>query len=187
MRSIAHDHSRRTRLVGALRRCLSPSPELISSPPGLPARFSRGRGTRTPSVERGAAALGRKWRWLRPLAGRVLAAFPSGKPLRAARLEEFLGRDATFEHACSNPKLRLKLRIDPDAAPPPMSPADRSTRNLDRAGNHHAGRTGGVAGDRPEPARVAGRLPGTRADTLRTSRCGTIAIAGFARRRDRFD
>ena len=71
-------------------------------------------------VKRGGSLLGRRWRWLRPLVRRVLAAFPAGKPLRVARLAEFLRRDPGFQRGCQNPKVALRPGI---ARPPLPAPA----------------------------------------------------------------
>jgi RNA-directed DNA polymerase len=90
---------------------------------GLARAFVSGPWEKDALFEQGRSALGRKWRWLGPLAGRVLAAFPEGKPLRAARLAEFLRRDPTFQRACRDPKVRLKPKLATAAEPPPMSPA----------------------------------------------------------------
>jgi hypothetical protein len=74
-------------------------------------------------LERGKGALGRKWRWLKPLVSRVLVAFPDGKPRRAARLSDFLRRDPKFQRASRDPKVRLEISIKASACPPLMSPA----------------------------------------------------------------
>jgi hypothetical protein len=58
------------------------------------------------------------------LARQVLAAFPASKPLRSARLAEFLCRDPGFQRGCQHPKLLLKPGIaQPPLPPPKMSPA----------------------------------------------------------------
>jgi len=56
-------------------------------------------------VDRGAAVLGRKWRWLRPLAMRVVAHFPEEtRPLQIA-ITKFLMADVGLWNACSNHKI----------------------------------------------------------------------------------
>jgi len=74
-------------------------------------------------VARGASVLGRRWRWLAPVASRVLAAFPAGKALRRARLAEFLRRDPGFLRGCQHPKVLVRPGIaQPPLPPPTMSP-----------------------------------------------------------------
>ena len=72
---------------------------------------------------RGAKVLGRRWRWLKPLCNRVLAAFPSDKPVRRARLAEFLRQDPGFQRGCRDPKVCLKPVVTQAPRPvPAMSP-----------------------------------------------------------------
>jgi hypothetical protein len=81
-------------------------------------------------VERGAHAIGRRWRALRPLARRVLGAFEGFRP-PAARLAEFLLLDAGFRRACKNrpeSKARLSVRRVP-APEPAMWPALGTARS----------------------------------------------------------
>ncbi len=76
-------------------------------------------------VARGASVLNRRWRWLGPVVRRVLATFPAGKPLRSARLAEFLRRDPGFQRGCQNPKVALRPGIARPPLPvPAMSPVD---------------------------------------------------------------
>ena len=86
----------------------------------LARAFLRGPWDEDGLVKRGGSLLGRRWRWLRPLVRRVLAAFPAGKPLRVARLAEFLRRDPGFQRGCQNPKVALRPGI---ARPPLPAPA----------------------------------------------------------------
>ena len=114
---------------------------------------------------RGAACLGRRWRWLRPLCGRVIAAFPAGKPLRRARLAEFLRHDPGFQRACQDPKVGLKPVIAQSPRPCPVHVSrGRSGVPVEGPGNHHAGGAGRSPRDRSGPPGMAGRLPGPRAD-----------------------
>src|SRR5262249_23542774 len=50
-------------------------------------------------VDRGGKLFGRRWRWLRPLAQRVLAEFDSGPRPPARRVAAFLIGDDKFHHA----------------------------------------------------------------------------------------
>ncbi len=101
-------HSRRLRLVAA----------------SLARALLRGPWDQDGLEARGASVLGRRWRWLAPVASRVLAAFPAGKPLRSARLAEFLRRDPGFLRGCEHPKVLLKPGIaQPPLPPTTMSPA----------------------------------------------------------------
>jgi len=68
--------------------------------------------------------LGRRWRWLKPLCDRVLVAFRAGKPVRRARLAEFLRHDAGFQRGCQNAKVALRPVIaQASRLAPAMSPA----------------------------------------------------------------
>jgi RNA-directed DNA polymerase len=60
---------------------------------GLAEAFLAGPWSVDKMVARGALAFGRRYRWLRPLANRVIAAFPQGPPQRKARLFQFLSDD----------------------------------------------------------------------------------------------
>ena len=53
-------------------------------------------------VDRGGQALGRRYRWLRPLARRILSSFPDGPRPRVARLAEFLWDDERCRKACAS-------------------------------------------------------------------------------------
>jgi RNA-directed DNA polymerase len=95
---------------------------LISS--ALARAFLSGPWDQDGLPARGASVLGRRWRWLRPLARRVLAAFPAGKPVRSARLAEFLRQDPAFQRGCQGPKVALESGIaEPSLPTPLMSPA----------------------------------------------------------------
>lgn len=71
-------------------------------------------------VERGAAVLGKRWRWLRPLVRRMIRAFQTNDHPLPIELVEFLLGDEGFARACSSPELRL---ISPSIARPKMAPA----------------------------------------------------------------
>jgi retron-type reverse transcriptase len=78
---------------------------------GLVEAFLAGSWDDDGLAERGGLILRRKYRWLRPLAGRILAAFPEGSPRpRAARLASFLEGDKGFTKA--RRKWALTLRFD---------------------------------------------------------------------------
>jgi RNA-directed DNA polymerase len=50
-------------------------------------------------VDRAGKALGKRWRWIRPLARRVLQAFPTGTFPRRQHLADFIQADAGFQRA----------------------------------------------------------------------------------------
>jgi hypothetical protein len=72
-------------------------------------------------VDRGARLLGRRWRWLRPLARRVSHAFNGGTRFRQIALVGFLCSDKGFLRALERHGLELSL-VDRLAGPPAMSP-----------------------------------------------------------------
>jgi hypothetical protein len=63
--------------------------------------------------------MGRRWRWLRPLARRIVESFSEGPRLRQVLVAKFLLADHGFLRACQ--KHRLKCE-DPIGAPAVMSP-----------------------------------------------------------------
>jgi RNA-directed DNA polymerase len=91
-------------------------------------------------VERGGRVLGRRYRWLRPLARRVLSAFGKSPRSRAARLAEFIGQDQRFQKARQTQPLRLHFarwpaQVMAPAPGPPTSwtvPAITSPADLAR-------------------------------------------------------
>jgi hypothetical protein len=88
---------------------------------GLVEAFLAGPWDAVGLAERGGLILRRKYRWLRPLAGRIMAAFPEGSPRpRATRLAAFLEDDEGFVNACR--RCALSLRFD-RLPQPVMSPA----------------------------------------------------------------
>jgi RNA-directed DNA polymerase len=76
-------------------------------------------------VERGGRLLGRRYRWLRPLARRVLEAFPGRPRPRVARLAEFLWTDERFRKAWRKhaPVLHFNEWPVPGMSAPPGPPA----------------------------------------------------------------
>jgi RNA-directed DNA polymerase len=70
-------------------------------------------------VDRGAQLLGKRWRWLRPLARRVSDAFNSGTRPRQIEVVAFLQNDKAFLQATEEYELKL---IDRLTGPPTMSP-----------------------------------------------------------------
>jgi RNA-directed DNA polymerase len=70
-------------------------------------------------VDRGARLLGRRWRWLRPLARRVSDAFNNRTRPRQIELVGFLHSDKGFLRATERYELRLVDRL---IGPPRMSP-----------------------------------------------------------------
>ena len=73
---VAHDSSRRTRRVGAPTTVFDQSRRHSVLIRGLAEAFMAGPWDLDGLVDRGGRVLGRQYRWLRPLARRVLAAFP---------------------------------------------------------------------------------------------------------------
>jgi RNA-directed DNA polymerase len=92
-----------------------------ASPParGLADAFLNGAWDLDGLVARGGDVLGRRYRWLRPLARRVLASFPETPQHGAARLAEFLEKDDGFRRARLRYELALHLIVWP---PPIMTP-----------------------------------------------------------------
>ena len=76
---------------------------------GLAQSFLAGSWNEPELVARGESALGRRWKWLRPLVQRVLGAFPDKTLLRTARLVGFLCDDDGFQQACQKHNVRLRL------------------------------------------------------------------------------
>lgn len=71
-------------------------------------------------VEQGSRLFGRRWRWLRPLARRLHAAYPNGSRPPHWSIVDFLRRDVGFRRACASLDVRVvELLFDP----PPMQPA----------------------------------------------------------------
>ena len=92
---------------------------------GLAESFLSGRWDIDGLTERGSQVLGRRYRWLRPLARRVLASFPEEARPRVARLADFLWADEPFRKACRKHPLALHFHEWPlaEMAPAPGPPA----------------------------------------------------------------
>src|SRR5271165_7178603 len=76
-------------------------------------------------VKRAGCVLGKRYRWIRPMARRVLAAFEGGERIRAARLAEFLRNDDGFRRAFERGDLSIHFArwAAPVMAPAPGPPA----------------------------------------------------------------
>lgn len=74
---------------------------------GLAEAFVTGPWREDDLVARGARALGRERRWLRPLAGRLVAAFGDRPRPVARRVAAFLEEDRGFRRACGRSDLTL--------------------------------------------------------------------------------
>jgi len=72
-------------------------------------------------VDRWNRALGKRWRWLRPLARRVVAEFAEDHRPRAAVVSQFINSDAGFQRAARQHELRVAEHLLVTA--PVMSPA----------------------------------------------------------------
>lgn len=62
-------------------------------------------------VERGSHLLGRRWRWVRPLARRVCEAFAGRTPPRQRMLSEFILADEGFQLACERHAIVVKNHL----------------------------------------------------------------------------
>jgi hypothetical protein len=91
---------------------------------GLAEAFLSGPWDLDGLIERGRCILGRKYRWLRPVARRVLAAFPDSPRPRLVRLAEFLRDDEGFKKARRRfaPSLHFKQWPEPVMTPVPGPP-----------------------------------------------------------------
>jgi hypothetical protein len=85
----------------------------------LAAAFLSGSIDIAELVDRCASLLGRRWRWLPPLARRVCKAFASRTRPRQIAVARFLLNDDGFKIACRKHALQVKRRL---AAPAAMSP-----------------------------------------------------------------
>ena len=95
----AQIRSRFTRLVGTPRRYSMRAQQAIAR--NLSAAFLAGDWSLEGLVKRGGLAWGRRERWLRPLARRVLAAFGNGPvPLHQDLLAKFIIEDQAYAQAC---------------------------------------------------------------------------------------
>ncbi len=90
----------------------------------LAAAVLGGPLTKEGIFKRGAAVLGRRWAWLRPLAKRITAQFGEGTRPRQFRVERFILADEGFLNACERHQLTLsadatlKPAMCPAAGPP---------------------------------------------------------------------
>ncbi len=75
---------------------------------GLAEAFVTGLWTVEDLKARGACAIGRERRWLKPLAGRLVATFGNGPRPIAARVVAFLENDPGFRRACKRSTLTLR-------------------------------------------------------------------------------
>jgi RNA-directed DNA polymerase len=87
---------------------------------GLAEAFLSGDWDLDGLIARGGRVLGRRHRWLRPLAHRVLASFANGLRPPMARLALFLQADEGFRKARRKHELALHLIVWPA---PPMTPS----------------------------------------------------------------
>ncbi len=95
---------------------------------GLADAFVSGPWELEGLVDRGGRVLGRRYRWLRPLARRVLAEFPAGPRPRLARLAGFIARDEGFQRAVQSRPLELHFAQWPRRAMAPAPGAPESWR-----------------------------------------------------------
>jgi RNA-directed DNA polymerase len=107
---------------------------------GLAEAFLAGSWDIESLVDRGGRALDRRYRWLRPVAERVLAAYPNRPRPRVVRLAGFLWEDAGFRRAYSKQKLKLRFttwqepEMTPAAGPPTSWPVPAIATPADLAG-----------------------------------------------------
>jgi RNA-directed DNA polymerase len=100
---------------------------------GLAESFLAGSWELDGLVKRGGMLLGRRYRWLRPLARRVLASFPEPARPRVARLGDFLSADLGFRKACRKHAPVLHFNewplsgMSPKPGPPATWPAPAIT------------------------------------------------------------
>jgi hypothetical protein len=92
---------------------------------GLADAFLSGPWDLESLVERGSLVLGRRYRFLRPLAGRVLSAFVGQPRPRLARVVDFLEKDKGFCKARETRSLQLRFVLWPAQAmvPAPGPPS----------------------------------------------------------------
>jgi hypothetical protein len=87
----------------------------------LAKAFVNGAATADAIAERSAALLGRRWRWLRPLAVRYLRAVPPDSHPRQRNAASFLRADESFRKASWRHRRTLKIESWLQD-PPPMDP-----------------------------------------------------------------
>lgn len=123
MRS-THSRSRWTRLVGALCRQF-PMNSHATVGRTLAAAFVAGDLDVEGLVERGSEVLGKRWRWLRPLAQRVAARFGDRTRPRQTDVAEFIRGDSGFARASRKHELRVANALSPPSlmCPVPVAKA----------------------------------------------------------------
>lgn len=87
----------------------------------LATSFVVGSFTADDLVKRGSALLGKRRKWLPPLAERLIASFSTGARPGKWEVEAFLLDDRGFQKACQRSELTIVDRLDP--TPGAMSPA----------------------------------------------------------------
>jgi RNA-directed DNA polymerase len=75
----------------------------------LATAFVGGRWNTEELVDRGAAALGQRWRWLSTLAKRLVVAFEQQPRPSTSAVEAFLLRDRGLQRACQRHEIRLAV------------------------------------------------------------------------------
>src|SRR5579885_89251 len=83
--------------------------------------FLQGERSAGDTVDRLAALLGRRWRFLTPLVERYLRAFPLPRPRRREVLR-FLREDRVFQRAWRQRFSRIQVNQWPASPPPPQNP-----------------------------------------------------------------
>ena len=121
MRS-THSRSRWTRLVGALCRRF-PMNSHATVARTLAAAFVAGDLDVEGLVERGSDVLGKRWRWLRPLAQRVAARFGDRTRPRQTDVAEFIRGYPGFARACRKHELRVANALSPPSMMCPVQVA----------------------------------------------------------------
>ena len=81
----------------------------------LAAAFLAGDADADMIAERASLALGRRWRWLRPLAQRYIEEFPAQARPRRREVIEFLSRDRGFQRAWTRHAAELRIVAWPSA------------------------------------------------------------------------
>lgn len=148
----------------------SANPEVVR---GLAEAFVTGPWREDDLVARGARALGRERRWLRPLAGRLVTAFGGGPRPVALRVAAFLEDDRGFRRACGRPGLALRGGTwpAPEMWPAPGRPGSWAVPAITTPGML-AGFLGLEMGELDGFADLQGRGPRTRPGPIRHYRYG---------------
>ena len=99
------------------------TPEFVAR--SLASAFVCGRWDVDQLVDRGADALGKRWRWLRPLTRRLLLAFGEDRRPSGRAVLKFLQQDEAFHRACRDHDVQLGglQRRRPEMAPWAGTPA----------------------------------------------------------------